>query len=57
MLSLPRLAAYLSQRPELNGIGEDPGLEDRAGVRVTQRRPEGRAMLRDGLWLFEDTEG
>ena len=54
MLALPRLAHFLAQRPELNGIGEDPGLEDRHGVRVTQRSPEGRAWLRDGLWCFED---
>jgi glutathione S-transferase len=54
MHALPRLRRFLKERPVLNGIGEDPGLEDREGVRVTQRRPEGRAWLRDGLWCFGD---
>jgi glutathione S-transferase len=53
MLALPRLQSYLSRRPTLNGIGEDPGLEDRHGVRVTQRTPGGRAWLRDGLWCLD----
>eukprot|EP00548_Thalassiothrix_antarctica_P018887 CAMPEP_0194186138 /NCGR_PEP_ID=MMETSP0154-20130528/45727_1 /TAXON_ID=1049557 /ORGANISM="Thalassiothrix antarctica, Strain L6-D1" /LENGTH=278 /DNA_ID=CAMNT_0038904967 /DNA_START=70 /DNA_END=903 /DNA_ORIENTATION=+ len=50
MRALPRLKLFMENRPVLNGIGEDPGLEDRRGVRVTQRSPEGRAWLRDGLW-------
>ena len=54
MHALPRLRRFLKERPVLNGIGEDPGLEDREGVRVTQRSPEGRAWLRDGLWCFDD---
>jgi glutathione S-transferase len=54
MLALPSLSQYLKQRPVLNGIGEDPGLEDRNGVRVTQRSEVGRAWLRDGLWCFDD---
>ena len=54
MLGLPRLQKFLADRPVLNGIGEDPGLEDREGLRVTQRSPEGRAWLRDGLWCFDD---
>jgi glutathione S-transferase len=54
MHALPRLRRFLDERPVLNGIGEDPGLEDREGVRVTQRSPEGRAWLRDGLWCFDD---
>jgi len=54
MLALPRLQRFLAERPVLNGIGEDPGLEDREGVRVTQRSPEGRAWLRGGLWCFDE---
>jgi len=54
MRALPRLKQFMENRPVLNGIGEDPGLEDRLGVRVTQRNPEGRAWLRDGLWCFDD---
>jgi len=54
MRALPRLQLFLENRPVLNGIGEDPGLEDRQGVRVTQRSPEGQAWLRDGLWCFDD---
>ena len=56
MRDLPSLSHYLKQRPELNGIGEDPGLEDRHGVRVTQRSPEGAAWLREGLWCFADAD-
>ena len=54
MRKMPALAGFLRERPVLNGIGEDPGLEDRHGTRVTQRSPEGRAWLREGLWCFED---
>lgn len=54
MRALPRLARFMENRPVLNGIGKDPGLEDRLGVRVTQRSPEGRAWLRDGLWCFDN---
>eukprot|EP01046_Picozoa_sp_COSAG06_P021587 COSAG06_NODE_1629_length_8873_cov_6.041486_7_plen_323_part_00 len=55
MVSLPSLNKYLRQRPVLNGIGEDPGLEDRNGVRITQRSEQGKAWLtRDGLWRFDD---
>mmetsp|Transcript_50791 Transcript_50791/g.129244 ORF Transcript_50791/g.129244 Transcript_50791/m.129244 type:complete len:268 (+) Transcript_50791:94-897(+) len=54
MRSLPQLQGFLSNRPVLNGIGEDPGLEDRLGVRITQRAPPGRAWLVDGCWSFEE---
>jgi hypothetical protein len=43
------LVRFLSERPVLNGIGED-----RHGTRVTQRSPEGQAWLREGLWCFDD---
>jgi len=57
MISLPSLNKYLRQRPALNGIGEDPGLEDRNGVRITQRSEQGKAWLtKDGLWSFDDDE-
>eukprot|EP00446_Apocalathium_sp_SHHI-4_P086839 CAMPEP_0177484036 /NCGR_PEP_ID=MMETSP0369-20130122/27804_1 /TAXON_ID=447022 ORGANISM="Scrippsiella hangoei-like, Strain SHHI-4" /NCGR_SAMPLE_ID=MMETSP0369 /ASSEMBLY_ACC=CAM_ASM_000364 /LENGTH=247 /DNA_ID=CAMNT_0018960103 /DNA_START=23 /DNA_END=762 /DNA_ORIENTATION=- len=45
MQEIPHLKEYLDTRPTLNGIGEDPGLEDRNGLRVTQRQPAGRAWL------------
>lgn len=54
MRSMPALSEFLAKRPILNGIGVDPGLEDRDGTRVTQRSTRGRAWLRDGLWCFDD---
>jgi len=54
MHALPQLKEFLSKRPVLNGIGEDPGLEDRNGVRITQRAPIGRAHLVDGCWLLQE---
>mmetsp|Transcript_6620 Transcript_6620/g.15170 ORF Transcript_6620/g.15170 Transcript_6620/m.15170 type:complete len:259 (-) Transcript_6620:97-873(-) len=56
MRKIPQLKEYLEKRPTLNGIGEDPGLEDRNGVRITQRSPSGQAWLKDGLWHFEKPE-
>ena len=50
--ALPGLKEFLEKRPTLNGIREDPGLEDRHGVRVTQRTGSGRAWLVDGCWKF-----
>ena len=55
MRKLPELSKYLEERPTLNGIGEDPGLEDRNGVRITQRTPGGRAWLKDGLWCLGES--
>eukprot|EP00927_Polykrikos_kofoidii_P077609 TRINITY_DN74540_c0_g1_i1.p1 TRINITY_DN74540_c0_g1~~TRINITY_DN74540_c0_g1_i1.p1 ORF type:complete len:250 (-),score=40.47 TRINITY_DN74540_c0_g1_i1:69-818(-) len=54
MRAIPELAAYLQNRPELNGIGSDPGLEDRNGKRVSQRQPPWRAWLVDGCWVFDE---
>lgn len=54
MKQMPSLADFLKKRPALNGIKEDPGLEDRNGTRITQRSPIGRAWLCDGLWVFGD---
>lgn len=53
MAALPGLKEYLASRPTLNGIGKDPGLEDRNGVRVTQRTSPGRGWLVDGCWQLE----
>lgn len=50
---LDGLKQYLKTRPVLNGVGEDPGLEDRNGVRVTQRTSPGRAWLVDGCWQLD----
>jgi len=50
---LDGLKQYLEARPTLNGIGEDPGLEDSNGVRVTQRSAPGRAWLVDGCWQLD----
>merc|ERR1712166_743997 len=53
MQSLPGLAQFLKNRPTLNGISDDPGLEDRNGVRVTQQTSPGRAWLVDGCWELD----
>lgn len=50
---LDGLKQYLKTRPVLNGVGEDPGLEDRNGIRVTQRTSPGRAWLVDGCWQLD----
>ena len=48
------LREYLSKRPQLVGIGTDPGLLDRNGTLVTQRKPcEQVVLLEDGLFVFE----
>jgi glutathione S-transferase len=54
MANMPSLAGYLEKRPVLNGIGDDPGLEDRNGTRITQRSPIGQAWLSDGIWILSD---
>lgn len=54
------------ERPQLVGIGKDPGLLDKAANEVSrpfhvekagrflsQRDPEGRALLREGRFCFE----
>eukprot|EP00747_Dinoflagellata_sp_TGD_P220215 gnl/TRDRNA2_/TRDRNA2_92210_c0_seq1.p1 gnl/TRDRNA2_/TRDRNA2_92210_c0~~gnl/TRDRNA2_/TRDRNA2_92210_c0_seq1.p1 ORF type:complete len:271 (-),score=49.93 gnl/TRDRNA2_/TRDRNA2_92210_c0_seq1:2-742(-) len=45
MESLPGLKVYLSQRPELVGIGTDPRLVDKDGVTISQKSGPGRAIL------------
>lgn len=50
---LDGLKQYLQARPVLNGVGEDPGLQDSNGVRVTQRTGPGRAWLVDGCWQLD----
>eukprot|EP00435_Cladocopium_sp_Y103_P068306 s233_g31.t1 len=42
---LPSMKQYLEERPRLVGIGTDPGLVDKAGRFLSQRDPEGRAIL------------
>ena len=39
MRALPSLAEHLRNRPELVGIGTDPGLLDRKGMFVSQQQP------------------
>eukprot|EP00933_Yihiella_yeosuensis_P034711 TRINITY_DN28187_c0_g1_i1.p1 TRINITY_DN28187_c0_g1~~TRINITY_DN28187_c0_g1_i1.p1 ORF type:complete len:262 (-),score=36.09 TRINITY_DN28187_c0_g1_i1:48-800(-) len=56
MEELPELRRYLDERPELVGIGTDPGLVDKAGRFLPQRDPAGRALLVDGRFCFEDSE-
>lgn len=53
MESLPSMKQYLEERPQLVGIGTDPGLVDKAGRFLSQRDPEGRAILVDGCFIFE----
>mmetsp|Transcript_25773 Transcript_25773/g.47106 ORF Transcript_25773/g.47106 Transcript_25773/m.47106 type:complete len:242 (+) Transcript_25773:1-726(+) len=53
MEAIPTLSAYLAERPQLVGIGEDPGLLDRNGRFLAQRDAEGRALLVDGVFMFE----
>lgn len=55
MERIPRLQKYLADRPTLVGIGTDPGLVDRNGRLVTQRRPyDALCTIRDGLFHFDD---
>ncbi|CAE7287934.1 unnamed protein product [Symbiodinium pilosum] len=54
MEALPALRAYLEERPDLVGIGEDPGLVDKAGRFLAQRHPEGQCRLQDGHFIFEE---
>ncbi|CAE8605363.1 unnamed protein product [Polarella glacialis] len=54
MEALPRLHEYLDERPELVGIGTDPGLVDKAGRFLAQRDHEGRALLIDGIFVFDE---
>ena len=54
MEQLPQLAEYLRDRPELVGVGTNPGLLDRNGTLVTQHDPRGHCMLEDGLFVFHD---
>eukprot|EP00928_Gymnodinium_smaydae_P002697 TRINITY_DN10969_c0_g2_i1.p1 TRINITY_DN10969_c0_g2~~TRINITY_DN10969_c0_g2_i1.p1 ORF type:complete len:267 (-),score=48.82 TRINITY_DN10969_c0_g2_i1:100-789(-) len=54
--ALPAMRAYLDERPQLVGIGEDPGLLDKEGRFLAQRDPEGRAMLVDGVFVFDCQE-
>eukprot|EP00471_Norrisiella_sphaerica_P007522 CAMPEP_0184492038 /NCGR_PEP_ID=MMETSP0113_2-20130426/22093_1 /TAXON_ID=91329 /ORGANISM="Norrisiella sphaerica, Strain BC52" /LENGTH=329 /DNA_ID=CAMNT_0026876649 /DNA_START=184 /DNA_END=1173 /DNA_ORIENTATION=- len=54
MEALPSMKEYLEERPELVGIGEDPGLLDKSGRFLTQRDPEGLAILHQGLFHFSD---
>ena len=53
MRTLPGLKAYLDERPQLVGIGTDPGLLDRRGRFLSQRDPEGCAWIVDGVFVFE----
>lgn len=50
------MRAYLEERPQLVGIGSDPGLVDKTGRFLAQRHPEGRALLVDGVFVFDDQE-
>ena len=50
------MRAYLEERPQLVGIGSDPGLVDKTGRFLSQRHPEGRALLVDGVFVFDDEE-
>lgn len=54
MRELPALKAYLNERPQLVGIGTDPGLLDRNGRFLSQRDPEGCAWLVDGVFVFTE---
>jgi len=54
MEALPSLRTYLDERPQLVGIGTDPGLMDKTGRVIRQRDPEGRALIKDGVFLFGD---
>mmetsp|Transcript_134863 Transcript_134863/g.234443 ORF Transcript_134863/g.234443 Transcript_134863/m.234443 type:complete len:258 (-) Transcript_134863:53-826(-) len=56
MEKLPSMSDYLSKRPQLVGIGTDPGLLDRNGRFVAQRDPEGYACLVDGVFVFAGQE-
>jgi len=51
--TLPSMATYLDSRPELVGIGVDPGLRDKNGILITQQHPAGRALLVGGEFVFE----
>jgi glutathione S-transferase len=53
MRALPALKAYLAERPQLVGIGTDPGLLDTNGRFLSQRDPEGCAWIVDGVFVFE----
>eukprot|EP00403_Amphidinium_massartii_P039488 CAMPEP_0178448124 /NCGR_PEP_ID=MMETSP0689_2-20121128/41800_1 /TAXON_ID=160604 /ORGANISM="Amphidinium massartii, Strain CS-259" /LENGTH=244 /DNA_ID=CAMNT_0020073255 /DNA_START=1 /DNA_END=735 /DNA_ORIENTATION=+ len=52
MEAIPSLRDYLAERPTLVGMGEDPGLVDKNGRFLAQRHPEGRAILRNGVFDF-----
>lgn len=54
MEALPTMRSYLDERPELVGIGVDPGLIDKSGRFLSQRHPEGRAVLVNGIFKFEE---
>ena len=54
MGELPALRQYLDERPQLVGIGTDPGLLDRNGRFLSQRDPEGSAWLVDGVFVDEE---
>ncbi|CAE6915665.1 HPGDS [Symbiodinium sp. CCMP2592] len=54
MEAIPSLQSYLKERPELVGIGEDPGLVDKAGRFLAQRHPEGRCLLVEGRFVFDE---
>ena len=41
-------------RPQLVGIGTDPGLLDRNGRFLSQRDPKGSAWLVDGIFVDEE---
>eukprot|EP00929_Paragymnodinium_shiwhaense_P095180 TRINITY_DN56153_c0_g1_i1.p1 TRINITY_DN56153_c0_g1~~TRINITY_DN56153_c0_g1_i1.p1 ORF type:complete len:259 (+),score=43.12 TRINITY_DN56153_c0_g1_i1:90-866(+) len=56
MEELPAMKDYLAERPELVGIGENPGLLDKNGRFLSQRDPEGRALLVQGRFEFETAE-
>ena len=56
MRALPALGAYLEERPQLVGIGSDPGLLDRKGRFLSQRHPEGYAWLVNGAFEFTEPE-
>ena len=43
-----------NNRPQLVGIGTDPGLLDRNGRFLSQRDPKGSAWLVDGVFVDEE---
>mmetsp|Transcript_45990 Transcript_45990/g.103379 ORF Transcript_45990/g.103379 Transcript_45990/m.103379 type:complete len:248 (+) Transcript_45990:56-799(+) len=53
MEALPAMAEYLAERPQLVGIGKNPGLLDKEGRFLSQRDPEGCAHLVAGVFKFD----